>query len=126
MPDDVNQLRLSDVIVTIEKHIKQITMNNDISQLKDDKGTVLVEFYASWCPHCQRMMPVVEDIKALFAGKVNVYQFDIDDNPELAQELGASSIPTFILFKDGEELWRGQGEMPGNVLAEKIQDCCDS
>lgn len=101
-------------------------MNNDISQLKDDKGTVLVEFYASWCPHCQRMMPVVEDIKALFAGKVNVYQFDIDDNPELAQELGASSIPTFILFKDGEELWRGQGEMPGNVLAEKIQDCCDS
>ncbi|MCM1377356.1 MAG: thioredoxin family protein [Clostridium sp.] len=96
-------------------------MNNDLNALKNDKGPLMIEMYASWCPHCQRMMPVVEDLKALFAGKVNIYQFDIDENQELANELSVDGIPTFIVYKDGEEVWRGSGEMPGNVLAEKIQ-----
>lgn len=85
------------------------------------KGTVLVEFYASWCPHCQRMMPIVEQIKELLEGQVTVYQFDIDEYRELAQQVGASSIPTFIVYKDGEEMWRQTGEMDGNVLLAKIQ-----
>lgn len=88
------------------------------------KGTVLVEFYASWCPHCQRMMPIVEQIKELLAGQVTVYQFDIDENRELAEQVGASSIPTFIVYKDGEEMWRQTGEMDGNVLLSKIQKYC--
>lgn len=93
-----------------------------INELKNDKGTVLVEFYASWCPHCQRMMPVIDDIRALFDGKANVYQFDIDENNEFATELGVSSIPTFIVYKDGEEMWRGSGEMDGSIIAGKIQE----
>lgn len=93
-----------------------------LQQLKNDDGVALVEFFATWCPHCQRMMPVVEDIKTLFAGKANVYQFDIDQNQELANELEVSSIPTFLLFKNGEEVWRGSGEMDGSVLASHIQD----
>ena len=67
------------------------------------------------------MMPVVEDVKALFAGQVNVYQFDIDENESLAKELGVSSIPTFIVFAGGEEKWRGSGEMDGNALASRIE-----
>lgn len=93
-----------------------------INQLKNEKGTVLVEFFASWCPHCQRMMPVVDDIKALFNGKAAVYQFDIDENSDLASELGVTSIPTFIVYKDGEETWRASGEMDGSVIASKIQE----
>ena len=92
-----------------------------INQLNNDKGTVLVEFFASWCPHCQRMMPVVDDLRALFDGRANVYQFDIDENQELAGELGVESIPTFIVYRGGEEMWRGSGEMDGNVIAGKIE-----
>ena len=82
---------------------------------------VLVEFYASWCPHCQRMMPVVSQIKQLLADRVDVYQFDIDQNAELADAEGASSVPTFIVYKDGVEQWRQSGEMDGQVLLAKIE-----
>lgn len=93
-----------------------------IKELKEDKGVVLVEFYASWCPHCQRMMPVVADVKALLEGRANVYQFDIDENEEFAKELDVTSIPTFIVFKDGEEKWRGSGEMEGSTLDAKVEN----
>ena len=82
---------------------------------------VLVEFYASWCPHCQRMMPIVAQIKELLEGQVNVYQYEIDENAELANQEGADSIPTFIIYKDGKEVWRESGEMDGQVLLSKIQ-----
>ena len=82
---------------------------------------VLVEFFASWCPHCQRMMPIVRQIKELLTGKVDVYQFDIDENSELASKVGAESIPTFIIYRDGEEVWRESGEMDGQVLLTKIE-----
>lgn len=82
---------------------------------------VLVEFYASWCPHCQRMMPIVAQIKELLQGQVNVYQYEVDQNPELASENGADSIPTFIVYKNGKEVWRESGEMDGQVLLSKIQ-----
>lgn len=91
-------------------------------QLKDEKGVVLVEFYASWCPHCQRMMPIVADLKELFAGQASVYQFDIDENQQFASELDVQSIPTFVVYKDGEEIWRGSGEMDGSVLAQHVQE----
>ena len=93
-----------------------------IKPLKDDQGTALVEIYASWCPHCQKMMPVVEDVKALLEGSANVYQFDIDDNQEFAEELDVSNIPTFIVFKGGNEMWRTSGEIDGNVLAKKVEE----
>ncbi len=91
-----------------------------MKRLMATPGTVMVEFYASWCPHCQRMMPIVDDIKALYEGQVTVFQFDIDDNEELATELNVKSIPTFIIYRDGEEEWRASGEMPAETLSAKI------
>lgn len=83
--------------------------------------TVLVEFYADWCPHCQRMMPIVEQVKELLEGKADVYQFEIDRNRELADENNVQSIPTFIVYKDGNEVWRQSGEMEGNMLLAKVE-----
>lgn len=98
---------------------------HQLKQLLGEKGTVLVEFYASWCPHCQRMMPVVDDIKALFDGRAAVYQFDIDQNNDLASSLSVESIPTFIIFRGGEEMWRTTGELPAETLSSKFGQYCD-
>lgn len=88
----------------------------------EDHGTILVEFYASWCPHCRRMMPVVDDVKALLDGRANVYQFDIDKNGDLAEKLNVTSVPTFIVYRDGEEQWRSSGEIDGNALYSKVDE----
>lgn len=69
------------------------------TDLTDKSPLVLIEFYASWCPHCQRMMPVVAQVKELLAGTAEVYQLDIDANQEAAEAAGAESIPTFIVSR---------------------------
>ena len=82
---------------------------------------VLVEFYASWCPHCHRMMPIVDQIRELLNGRIDVSQFDIDENQELASEVDVQSIPTFIIYRNGQEVWRQSGEMDGEFLLSKIE-----
>lgn len=82
---------------------------------------VLVEFYATWCPHCQKMMPIVADIKALLADNLKVLQYDVDKNENLANEMKVQSLPTFLLYSDGKEVMRETGEMPAEVLLQKIQ-----
>jgi len=92
-----------------------------LNTLLNDTGTVLVEFYATWCPHCRRMAPVVDDLKMLLEGRATVYQFDIDRNGGLADELGAKSVPTFIVYRNGREMWRQSGEMEAATLVSTAE-----
>lgn len=94
---------------------------NEYKTLISSSPLVMVEFYATWCPHCQRMMPVVDQIKELLEGSVDVYQLDIDLNKELADTEEITATPTFIIYRDGKEVWRESGEMDGQVLLAKIR-----
>ena len=82
---------------------------------------VLMEFYATWCPHCNRMAPVMEQIRELLDGQAPVVQVDIEKEPQLSDEFDIDSTPTFIVFKNGEPVWRHSGEMDGNMLLAKVQ-----
>lgn len=86
-------------------------------------GTMLVEFYATWCPHCRHMMPVVAEVKELLGGMAEVHQFDIDENQAAASEAGVESVPTFIIYRNGRELWRRSGEIDGQELLATVQRC---
>ena len=70
------------------------------------------------------MAPVVDDLTALFDGRAAIYQFDIDENSELASTLEVESIPTFIIYRDGEEMWRTSGEIPADSLSSKLDSYC--
>ena len=91
----------------------------EYEQIINTTPVVVVEFYATWCPHCKRMMPVVEQIKELLAGTVDIYQLDIDDTVAEAQEV--ESVPTFLIYKNGLEQWRQSGEIDGQELLSRIQ-----
>lgn len=89
-------------------------------QMTTSAKNVLVEFYATWCPHCKAMAPVVEEIGEMLEGKVKIVQLDVDSNSEAADAEEVTGTPTFILYKDGKQVWRDSGEMPGELLLHKI------
>lgn len=91
------------------------------SEVISSTPVVLVEFYATWCPHCRRMMPVIDQMKELLNGTVDIYTLDIDKNEQLADQEGISSTPTFIIYRNGQPIWRESGEMDGQYLLDKVQ-----
>lgn len=90
-------------------------------EIINENPVMLVEFYAPWCPHCRRMMPIVVQVKELLDGQAVVTQFNIDDSRNEAEAAEVESVPTFIVYRDGEEQWRHSGEIDGNYLLEKVQ-----
>ncbi len=82
---------------------------------------VLVDFYADWCGPCKAMAPVLEQVAAQHRGKLRVVKIDVDKNPALARQYRVQSIPTLILFRQGQPVWRQAGAVPGPQLAQALQ-----
>lgn len=82
-------------------------------------GKVMVEFFATWCPHCQRMAPIV-DALAKIASDCAIYRVDVDQSPTLASEYAPNGFPTFVLFEDGGPVETLTGEQTAERLQELI------
>lgn len=82
---------------------------------------VLVDFYADWCGPCKTMSPVLEEVANELKGKVKVIKIDTDKNPQVSSRYGIRGIPTFILFKKGQPVWRQSGALPRHALEGAIK-----
>ncbi|MCD8183292.1 MAG: thioredoxin family protein [Bacteroides sp.] len=83
---------------------------------------VMAEFYATWCPHCQRMQPIVEEFKKKMKGTIEVIQVDVDQESALADFYTIEVTPTFILFRKSEQLWRQSGEVSIERLEKAVKE----
>lgn len=92
---------------------------NDI--IKETKPT-LVDFFATWCGPCKLQGPILEQVKAKLGDAVNVIKIDVDRNQELAAAYRIQSVPTLIVFKEGEALWRGYGVHQADQLEAKLRE----
>jgi thioredoxin 1 len=89
--------------------------------LKSEKP-VLVDFWADWCVPCHMVSPVVEEIGRDKAESLRVAKLNVDDNPNAAQRYGVMSIPTLILFKEGQEVARVVGAKPKDVILRELSE----
>jgi thioredoxin 1 len=87
---------------------------------KVGEGVHLVDFWAEWCGPCKMLNPVISELKEKYDGKAGVHKVNVDENQDLAKELGIRSIPTVILFKDGNEIERISGAKEISLYEEKI------
>lgn len=91
---------------------------NDI--INGDKLT-LVDFFATWCGPCQMQIPVLTELKKAIGEKATILKIDVDKNEELATLYRVMSVPTLVLFKSGEAIWRESGYHDLNTLKTLIE-----
>lgn len=82
---------------------------------------VLVDFYADWCGPCKMMAPVIDQLKADVGEKARILKINIDAAPAVASQYGISGVPTFILFKKGNIVWRQSGAMSLDQLKRPVE-----
>ncbi len=95
---------------------------SDFNKLIQENKPTLVDFFATWCGPCRVQGPILEDVKKTVGDTANILKVDIDANRELANQYRVQSVPTLIMFKNGEAIWRAVGVQQADVLVQKIKD----
>jgi len=99
----------------------QVSDASFTSDVKESKGTLLLDFWAPWCGPCRAMEPILEELAAEHP-EFTIAQINVDENPTTTQSFDVMSIPTFVVFKDGEMVQRISGGMPKAKLLTTLRD----
>jgi thioredoxin 1 len=93
--------------------------------IKNASRPVLIEFKAHWCPYCKKEQPDIENLKNTHASSLDVYQLDIDDEPDIAADYDAHVLPTLIIIYQGNVVGRSEGALYGHDLTDWVKDVQD-
>jgi thioredoxin 1 len=88
---------------------------------KKDAGLLLVDFWATWCAPCRAVAPILEELSKEYKGRARIGKLDVDNCPGTAAKYGIMSIPTLLLFKDGEVAEQIVGAQPRDAIAGMLQ-----
>lgn len=95
-----------------------MTFNEIIHQNKP----VLVDFFATWCGPCKMQAPILDEVKKQLGNQVSIIKIDVDQNQAAATQYQVRSVPTLIIFKNGEILWRQSGLFQANQLEQLLKE----
>ncbi len=95
-------------------------MKSNFNDIIKSKTPVLIDFHADWCGPCKMLAPILKEVKADLGDGVKIVKIDVDKNQPLAAKYQVRGVPTMILFRNGEQLWRQSGVLSKEEIKNKI------
>lgn len=96
-------------------------MAKSFQEIIKSEKPVLVDFSAEWCGPCKALGPILKDVKKDLGDAITIVKIDVDKNPAIAQQLQIRSVPTMIIYKNGQSLWRQSGVLDKKSLISIVQ-----
>ncbi len=100
--------------------VEKVTDQNFEAEVVNSKTPVVVDFWAEWCGPCRMVGPILDEVSSELGDKIRIVKLNVDENPEVAGKLGIMSIPTLLLYKDGQIASRQVGAAPKAKLVQWI------
>lgn len=102
--------------------MQENSVMSNFNEIIQSETPTLVDFFATWCGPCKMMAPILDEVKNELGDKVRILKIDVDKNPIVADQFKIRGVPTFILFRKGEILWRKSGGMDRRSMIRAIEE----
>jgi thioredoxin 1 len=96
-------------------------MKGSFKTLIRSETPVLIDFYADWCAPCKVLTPILKDVKEALGDRIKILKIDVDSHSGIAGQYQIRGVPTMILFKQGEVLWRKSGVLPKDAILSELE-----